>query len=88
MIQWMAYPRSAALTPLMRAVVQIFEDAEAQIGSGLHKKVSNAVLALLEPGLTGLGFSVEMGKRSDQTISVPVLFGLNGKVDKGFEADS
>jgi hypothetical protein len=88
MIHWMAYPRFSSPTTLMRSIVQVFEASADDIGSGLHRKESNAVLAVLEPGLTDLGFTVESGKRSDQKISVPVLFGMNGRVEKGFEADA
>ena len=39
-------------------------------------------------GLEGLGFRVEVGKRRDEKVYVPVLYGNNGKVDKAFEADA
>ena len=35
-----------------------------------------------------MGFRVESGKKSHQKIHVPVLFGLNGSMEKGFEADA
>ncbi len=45
-------------------------------------------MAILCPGLQNLGFQVETGKRAEQKIQVPVLFGRNGVVEKSFEADA
>jgi hypothetical protein len=39
---------------------------------------SNQVLAIIGPDLAGLGFEVEMGRRADQKVDRPVLFGENG----------
>lgn len=50
--------------------------------------VSDAVLSVVRPGLEAAGFEVETGKRTDQKIRVPVLFGRNGTVEKAFEADA
>ncbi|WP_199699818.1 hypothetical protein [Deinococcus sp. RM] len=72
----------------MRDIVDVFQRAENDISSGQHQKESNLVLAAVEPGLRLIGFQVESGKKHDQKIRVPVLFGLNGQVEKGFEADA
>ncbi len=40
------------------------------------------------PGLEAESFDVERGKKKAEKILVPVLFGLNGKVNKAFEADA
>ena len=42
----------------------------------------------LAPGLHSLGFTVEAGKKKADKITVPVLFGLNGKFEKSFDADA
>jgi hypothetical protein len=49
---------------------------------------SNEVLAHVAPGLATLGFRVETGKRTAEKIPVPVLFGLNGLLEKSFDADA
>ncbi len=49
---------------------------------------SNAVLSRLRPGLISIGFRVEQGKKSEQKVTVPVLFGLNGRAEKTFDADA
>jgi len=35
-----------------------------------------------------LGFQVETGKKADQKVKVPVLFGRNGRIEKSFDADA
>jgi hypothetical protein len=46
------------------------------------------VLAEVAGGLATAGFRVEIGKKRDDQIPVPVLFGLNGRVEKAFNADA
>lgn len=87
-ISWMCYPKSNEPSDLSKGVVRAFEEVEEQITSDSHKLISNEVLLLLRPGLEGLGFEVETGKKADEKIFVPVLFGLNGQVDKSFDADA
>src|SRR5262249_50455483 len=49
---------------------------------------SDAVLAVLRPDLVKQAFVVEDGKRADNGIKVPVLFGKNGTLEKYFQADA
>lgn len=49
---------------------------------------SNDVLALVRPHLEEIGFRVETGKKLEEKIDVPVLFGENNTVDKSFFADA
>ena len=49
---------------------------------------SDQVLAALKPGLQGIGYAVETGKRRDQKISRPVLFGENGLPQVSYEIDA
>ena len=88
MIQWMSFPRSIRATPLAHAVVAAFETVAGQIDSSTHELQSNDVLALVAPHLAAAGFSVELGKKAVQRINVPVLFGLNGRMEKSFDADA
>ena len=44
-------------------------------------------LAIVRPGLEAIGFNVEKSKRADDLVAVPVLYGINGKIEKSFEAD-
>ena len=88
MIQWAHYPRSKAPSELSRRVVGAFEDRFSELSSDKHTLNSNDVLAVVRPGLEALGFMVESGKKKDEKIQVPVLFGLNGEATKSFEADA
>jgi hypothetical protein len=84
---WQYFPKSAAPTALVRDVVRVFREASG-IDSSTHGDPSNKILAAVAPGLRDLGFVVEVGKRRDQKVSVPVLFGLNGRTEKSFDADA
>ena len=62
--------------------------AEKRIESPQNELPSNQVLAIIKPHLEELSFRVESGKSRNQKIKVPVLFGLNDKIDKYFDADA
>jgi hypothetical protein len=51
-----------------------------------HK--SDAVLALLRPGLETLGFDVEKGKRDEDKIQRPVFYGDQGVATVTYEIDA
>ena len=87
-LRWMSFPRSQQVTLLGREVIQAFEDIHTRISSDQHDLSSNQVLAIACPGLQALGFEVETGKKRVDKISVPVLFGENGRFEKSFDADA
>ena len=88
MINWFYYPRSRKAPPLVLQVVEAFRSVSDKIDSAVHYLPSNGVLAALARPLVDLGFRVETGKTFGQKIQVPVLFGLNGQLEKSFEADA
>jgi hypothetical protein len=88
MIHWLYYPRSKKPSPGALAVVAAFNSATAEIDSSKHELNSNEALACVAPHLAKAGFAVETGKLSEEKISVPVLFGANGRVEKSFDADA
>ncbi|MSQ24795.1 MAG: hypothetical protein EXR49_00720 [Dehalococcoidia bacterium] len=88
MINWMFFPKSDQPPTLCRKVVSVFEKHETSIGSGKHTLSSNQVLSEIAGDLEALGFAVESGKKRTEKVSVPVLFGKNGKIDKLFEVDA
>jgi hypothetical protein len=45
-------------------------------------------LEILRPELEKINFICETGKSKDQKISIPVLFGLDNRIDKSFNADA
>lgn len=52
-----------------------------------HNK-SDVVLGHLTPGLAGLGYSVELGKKAVDKICRPVLFGEYGKPQLSYDLDA
>ena len=68
--------------------MRVFESQHPKIQSPKHRLQSNQVLSYVVPGLSELGFDVEVGKKRAEKIHVPVLFGQDGKVEKSFEADA
>ncbi len=86
--RWKSYPLSHRPPEFLFGVIGAFVDVWPRINSEKNRLVSNDALALIAPGLARLGFAVETGKRADQKISVPVLFGENGRIVKAFEADA
>lgn len=88
MIPWQYYPTSDPPPDHLVDLVRQFELKQAEISSESHDRNSNAVLALLRPGLVGIGYRVESSKAAADKISVPVLFGRNGRIQKSFDADA
>jgi hypothetical protein len=88
MINWIYYPKSQAPTQLILQVVGAFENISTEIDSNSFDLNSNAVLSEVAPHLELIGFKVERGKNSEQKIQVPVLFGINGRLEKSFDADA
>ena len=88
MVNWIYFPKSIKPPSIVSDVVRVFEEAEATLKENPDVAVSNYVLSVVRPGLEAAGFQVEKGKRANQKIQVPVLFGLNGLVEKWFEADA
>ena len=87
-MNWQYYPKSDQCPKHLLSVVKVFEGQEKKIGSRNHKLKSNEVLAVVARDLVKLGFAVEKGKKAVEKIKVPVLFGLNGRLEKSFEADA
>lgn len=87
-VSWHYFPESDPPPEHLVALVASFDNAQAVISSKDHQLSSNAVLALLRPGLLDLGFRVEASKAAADKIRVPVLFGRNGQIQKSFEADA
>ena len=89
MIQWHTFPKSAKPISLVRDSIKVFENHLIQIDSATHEGFkSDDVLAVLRKPLESLGYEVEANKSAAGKIKVPVLFGLNGKPEKQFDADA
>ncbi len=88
MIEWFYFPQSLEPHSLAREVVAAFENVASEIESPINTLDSNGVLLKVRPGLEALGFTVETGKKKAEKITVPVLFGRNGRIEKSFDADA
>lgn len=88
MIKFQFFPRSQGITPEIEAVVNCFKSSEKDIGSESKTLSSDVVLSKVRQGLESHGFRVESGKTKDKKIGVPVLFGIDNKIDKSFNADA
>jgi len=87
MLRYQLFPRSVGLTNELRTIIQCFETVYDDIKSPDWTLTSDGVLQRLKPHLELLGFTIEAGKAKGQKIPVPVLFGLNNRIDKSFDAD-
>lgn len=88
MIQWQYYPKSDAAPEIAKTVIEAFQAVSDEIDSVKHTLTSNEVLALITSHIQSAGFQVETGKKAADKIQVPVLFGLNGQLEKSFDADA
>ena len=87
MINFQFFPRSHGLTPEMRQIIDCFVTVDTARLRNQHLP-SNDMLALVRPLLEKCEFRVETGKKKEEKIDVPVLFGENNEVDKSFFADA
>lgn len=89
MIQWQTFPKSASTIPKIVEAVEVFESHLVEIDSKTHDAfTSNEVLGVIRADLEALGFKVETDKSASGKIKIPVLFGLNGRPEKTFDADA
>lgn len=87
MISWHAFPKSAKPIRAVEEAIDVFIVEEERISSAQHQLSSDGVLSVVRPGLEAIGYQVERGKGRDEKIQIPVLFGMNGKTERTFEAD-
>jgi len=69
------------------SVIKVFNEYEDKINSHKHKLDSNTVLEILRKNLEGMGFRIETGKKKNEKIKIPVLFGENDRIIKSFDVD-
>lgn len=87
MINWQFFPKSKVLPDHLSKVIDEFEYKQDLIDSNFYNLNSNEVLETVRKGLENQGYLIEKSKKTIDKIKVPVLFGLNGKLEKYFEAD-
>lgn len=89
----MYYPHNQKCPEHLLSTIRVFNESETKISSTCEETkhtVSNEVLRIVSPGLSNLGYIVEIegetGKR--KKIKRPVLFGKNGSVTVQYEVDA
>jgi len=87
MINWQFFPKSLTIPTHLEEVVSVFNDNLSVIDSENFEYNSNDVLSKLRVSLEKLNFQIEKSKKHSDKIKIPVLFGLNGKLEKYFDAD-
>jgi hypothetical protein len=88
MVKWVFFPKSTAPPDTIVDTVRVFRSVEKVIDSTKYDYVSNTTLRKVSKGLTEIGYEVETGKKREEKICVPVLFGENGRVEKAFNVDA
>ncbi len=88
MIKFQFFPRSVGINEQIQKIIDCFMAVDDQICSPEHTLSSNEVLSILRSSLLDVPMEVEQGKTKGLKIPVPVLFGLNNKIDQHFDADA
>jgi len=85
--RYQLFPRSFGITKQVKDAIDCFDKNFHLINSTEFNYNSNEVLEIVRNDLEKIGFKIEKSKKKHDKIRVPVLFGLNNKVDKFFDAD-
>lgn len=86
---WKYYPPRERPPDWVADVVAVFAAIQGEIdSSAVSGTTSDKALSMLRPGLVGLGFDVEAGKKKLDKIRRPVLFGEMGSEDLAYEVDA
>lgn len=88
MINYIYYPNNDTIPQHLIDIVNAFKVLEKDISSEKHTLSSDDVLSKFVKPFKDLGYNIETGKRKEDKISIPVLYGVNGKIVKKFEADA
>jgi len=89
MIHWCYFPNTDTPNSLIMDLIDVFRKNANNIDSETHEvQDSNTVLKKLTRDLQSLSFNVETGKKNSEKIHIPVLYGIDGKIEKRFEADA
>lgn len=91
-ISWSYFPKTDPLPEVLKGSINIFEKNFDQIDSSKNDTItlrlkSDQVLKVVEEDFVKNGFEIETGKKKDEKIRVPVLYGHQGSVSQAFEVD-
>lgn len=79
--RWTYFPSNVEPPPWVAEFVDVVAALESTVSTETVKTglSSDAVLALIAPGLVDLGYTVEDGRKRVGKVRRPVLFGENGE---------
>jgi hypothetical protein len=92
--EWTYFPRNARPPAWALDLVSVVGAQVSKIDStpvpfaGSEALTSDVVLGYLRPGMQELGYTVEGGKKAEDKIRRPVLFGENGLAEVSYEIDA
>ena len=85
---WAYLPRQSPAPTWVPLFLEAVRACQTDIDSHTHKTMeSDRVVAAIRDGLVALGWEIEAGKKAEQKIHRPVLFGDNGAVRVKQEID-
>lgn len=82
------FPQCNKVPNSLKDIVKVFFKNFNYIDSSSFELNSNEVLSKVTTDLQNLSYRVELDKKKENLIKVPVLFGLNGEASKSFYADA
>lgn len=85
---WKYYPLRTRPPTWTGSLISAFEGVRKSIDSSKNRLTSDQALAAIRPALEALEFDVEVGKKKEQKIRRPVLFGERGREDLAYEVDA
>jgi hypothetical protein len=86
---WKYYPPRERAPEWVADVLAVFASVQDELDSlVITGTTSDIALGMLRPGLIGLGFDVEAGKKKIEKIRRPVLFGEMGAEELAYEVDA
>ena len=88
MISWQYFPKRDALPEHLSTLLNVFKKHSKEIDSQTKNLSSNDALRVLKQDLLEAQYKVEQGKKLEDKIHVPVLFGRNGQLEKSFQVDA
>lgn len=87
--EWFYYPAHTPPPEWVHEFIAVVAGARSTIESrSVDELKSDVVLAELRPGLEALGYDVERGKRKQDKVSRPVLFGPQGQAQVTYDVDA
>jgi hypothetical protein len=87
--KWRYFPARSPAPEWVDPLIGVFTLSRGSIdSSNVQGLQSDGVLAVLRPGLVGLGYQVESGKQKANKIARPVLFGDEGEPRVNYEVDA